>query len=245
MRGQALITGATGGLGRALAHAFAARDYDLFLLGQSPVKLERLQQEVAGYPISVKTAVCDLGRADDIRDLFVQTSGQLEGLSVLVNAAGISRGARVEALTEVDWNASLAINLTAPFLISQHCVPYLRRSRNASIINISSMAGVVGASKPSYAASKAGLIGLTKSLAGNLAPLGIRVNCIVPGAVDTEMISDWNEAKRSQIACGTFIGRIADPAEIANIALFLASPEASYVSGICFNATGGACPGPT
>ncbi|PIR64323.1 MAG: hypothetical protein COU63_04470, partial [Candidatus Pacebacteria bacterium CG10_big_fil_rev_8_21_14_0_10_36_11] len=160
--------------------------------------------------------------------------------TVLVNNAGVSVGGKLLDGSLAHWNLMMNVNLTAPFVLSQAFAKNSQENNiKGSIVNISSMVGVIGAKKPGYAASKAGLLGLTKAIAMQAGP-NIRCNAIYPGAMDTPMTADWDAETRKKIEAGTPIGRIADPREIAQIVAFLADDQqSSYLTGAVINATGG------
>ena len=236
----ALITGATGGVGRAISGILARDGFDLFLTATKQQELSDLAAE-----LSAKFASCVVFWKDgDLSDtLFIQElfkSPFLVGnLAVLVNNAGISIGGDIFNLSDDDWAITIAVNLTAPFLLTRAAIPFMINHGNASIINIASLAAVQGAKKPNYAASKAGLIGLTKSIAQSVGHIGIRANAIVPGAIDTDLISDWDFNKRTAIVRQTPLGRIAKPEEVAEVVSFLASDKSRFITGTTINVTGG------
>jgi len=236
----ALITGATGGIGRAISGALARDGLDLFLTARSENNLSDLRAKLAHqFPertISVRSG--DLSDSSFIEDLFKLYLTNTD-LSVLVNNAGISIGTDIFSLSVADWEATIAVNLTAPFLLTRAALPILAARGGGSIINIASLAAVQGASKPNYAASKAGLIGLTKSTAQSVGGVGIRANAIIPGAVDTDMIADWNVENRAVVIDRTSLRRIASPNEIADVVSFLASDKSRFITGTAINVTGG------
>ena len=237
-----IITGATGGIGQAISFVLARDGHDLLLVGRNKMKLRELKRELKKTfsSRSFFTACVDLRSSEEIHTLFKRKDIPFVSLYGLVNNAGVAVGGDIFTLSENDWNTDISVNLKAPFLFCQHTVQIMREHNNkGSIVNISSIAGVVGAKKPNYSSSKSGIIGLTKSIAQNVGSLGIRVNSIAPGAVDTEFIADWDEMKRKKIAEKTLVGRIAEPSEIAEIVGFLMSEKASFVTGTVINASGG------
>jgi len=229
MKKIVVITGAASGIGKATADVLQS-EYDLVLLDKAEISRQ-------GKGIWVRQ--CDLLQTDQIAALWQDSEIPWEHLWGLVNCAGITVGGDIFDLTESEWDLDQAINLKAPFLMSQAAARHLQRNGGGSIVNISSLAGVQGAKKPNYAASKAGILGLTKAIAARAGQFGIRCNAIYPGAVDTPLIADWDEAKRLQIVGNTPLGRLARPEEIAQVVRFLLSEQASYITGAALNATGG------
>lgn len=163
---------------------------------------------------------------------------EAEMLQGLVNLAGVSIGDSIDTLSDPDWEESLSINATAPMRLCRTAVPFLERSGGA-IVNVGSPVGTIGARKPSYAASKAALHGLTMSLARNLGPRGLRVNLLLPGTCSTYLTADWSEEKKRAVAENTFLKRLCRPEEIASVICFLLSDEASYLTGSVIDMTAG------
>lgn len=235
-----IVTGAASGIGRSITKKLLHQGYDITAVDRNTHGLELLEKDFKKFSPHITTRTVDLGKPEEIRHFFKDKKISWDNMFGLVNAAGITIGSNIFELTEQDWNLDLAVNLTAPFLLTQHVVKLLQRyKKHGSIVNISSLAGIQGAKKPNYASSKAGLIGLTKSVAGVVGQYGIRVNAIYPGAVNTPLIADWNDKKRANIREHTPLGRIAEPDEIAEIVAFLLSDNASFVHGAVINATGG------
>lgn len=237
-----LVTGASGGIGQAIASALARDGFSLILLAKKEQRLRRISKKFRlEYPRqSFWVAFVDLSNSTDIHRLFSRKDIPFKNIYGLVNNAGVCLGEDIFSLTEEDWDLDLAVNLKAPFLLTQHIVTLLRHySSTGAIVNISSLAGVAGAKKPNYASSKAGLLGLTKSTAIAVGKFNIRVNAVIPGAVDTPLISDWDSAKRDKIKSNTLLTRIAKPEEIAEVVSFLMSDKSSYLSGTAINATCG------
>ena len=238
----AIVTGATGGIGKAICAVLAGDGYDLILVGRNKktlsaevTRLRRLYPKQLFY-----WAIVHMEQPREIHHFFQRKDLPFAQLSILVNNAGISVGDDIFSLTEKDWDESFAVNVKAPFLFMQHTVHLMKDNRtHGSIINISSLTGLIGARKPNYASSKAGLIGLAQSVARSVGEFGIRVNTIAPGAVDTDLIADWDKKKRQSVIDQTLVKRIAAPEEIAEIVSFLASNKASYIIGAVINATGG------
>lgn len=237
-----LVTGAAGGIGRAISYVLARDGYGLILIGKNKLRLDAVVQKLKKkFKKRVFLAVSvDLGESMKIHNFFKREDIPFSNIFGLVNNAGVTVGGDIFSLTEKDWDLDLTVNLKAPFLLTQYLVRLLRSQRRPGvIINISSLAGVTGAKKPNYASSKAGLLGLTKSVAKTVGKYRVRVNAIFPGAVDTNLIADWSANKRQKIIGRTSLGRLAKPEEIAEIVSFLISDKASYITGAVINATGG------
>ncbi len=235
----ALVTGAGGGLGTAICKILAGNGLGIIAVDlMETEKLKELLSEIDSNLELVLGGV-DFSKPEAVVEA-VESFLPNKNWTVLVNNAGISIGGKLLDSTVDQWNAMMNVNLTAPFVLSQAFARNAEETgASGSIINISSMVGIVGAKKPGYAASKAGLIGLTKAVAMQAGP-NIRCNAIYPGAMNTPMTADWDETTRKAIAKNTPIGRIAEPEEIARIVAFLADSEQSgFMTGAVLNATGG------
>ncbi len=238
----AIITGASGGIGKAICRTLARDGYDIVLLVRDAARLtnetktlERLYPKQRFYG-----AVVDLEQPAEIRTFFLRKDIPFARVSVLVNNAGVSVGDDIFTISEKDWDTSLTVNLKAPFLLIQEVVRRMKKYKiSGSIINIASIAALVGARKPNYAAAKAGLIGLTKAVAQSAGPYNIRVNAVAPGAVDTALIADWDKERRQAVIGRTVLHKIARPEDIAEIISFLASDKSSFITGAVINASGG------
>lgn len=238
----AIVTGASSGIGRAIAIALARDGYSGMLLGRNRKRLGEIQRKLTKvFPKQrFYSAAVRLENHADIMRFLSQKDIPFKQVKVVVNCAGISYGGDAFSANKKDWDENIAVNLSAPFYLIQTIAKIMiDQKTKGSIVNIASLAGVVGAKKPGYAASKAGLIGLTKSFALAVGKYGIRVNAITPGAVDTELIADWDKKKREVVIKKTPLGRIALPEEIAAIVSFLVSDKASFLTGMVINATGG------
>lgn len=222
------ITGASGGMGSATCHLLLDSGYSIIALDHNQQRLSKLADQL---PADRFQAVClDLADSD-----FCQTLSSIfleaDGFYGIVNFAGISKGEHIEKLEDQDWEESLAVNVTAPMKLARLAAPIMRARGGGVIINVSSPVGFVGARKPSYAASKAAMHGLTLSLARNLGSYNIRTNTLVPGTAITHMTKDWSEQKRQAVAGGLFLGRLCETVEIAKVIRFLVSEDASYLCG--------------
>lgn len=245
---RALITGAGAGQGRAVARLFAAQGCDLALCDIDPGGLEETAASLCAQEARVFTKVVDVARISEIEACVAEAGRSLGGIDILYNNAGISVTCSMDAVDEALWDRIHAINLKAYFFAARAALPFLRRSNAATIINVGSMAGHTGlAGLSAYCASKGGVHQLTKALAVELAPDAIRVNCIAPGLVETEMVTASLAGLPAPERAATIAGwagrqlfkRAGDPAEIAAIALFLASDQASFLTGEIVHAAGG------
>lgn len=232
-----VVTGAAGGIGAAICQVLADEGHELIAID---VSLAAVQAATKHLKTVVYPIACDLAEPNNVSQLFTREELPWHIVTGLVNCAGVAIGQDIFELSLEDWQRDLAINLTAPFLFTKHLVKTMKNHQTmGSIVNISSLAGIQGAKKPNYAASKAGLIGLTKATALRAGQYGIRCNAIYPGAVNTSLIADWDEAKMQHIASQTPLGRIAEPREIAELVAFLLSEKSSFMTGAVLNITGG------
>jgi NAD(P)-dependent dehydrogenase (short-subunit alcohol dehydrogenase family) len=237
---RVLVTAGASGIGLATARAFAREGASVVICDVDTAAL----RAVAGSDSSLQQAVCDVADPAAVARLFETATGALGGLDVLVNNAGIAGPtAACETVLLADWQRTLAVNLTGQFLCAQHAIPWLKTSRNASIANLSSAAGRFGFPlRTPYAASKWGVIGLTKSLSIELGPHGVRVNAICPGSVagpriDAVFASRAQargiapEVARDEALAKTSLRRLVSADDIANAIVFLASPLGANISG--------------
>lgn len=235
----ALVTGAAGGLGKAICKSLITKGFKIAAI--DVLETEKLTAELSEISEHLELVVggVDFSKPETIVPALGSFAGN-KSWTVLVNNAGVSVGGKLIDGSLDHWNLMMNINLTAPFVLSQALYQNIsEHNTKGSIVNISSMVGVIGAKKPEYAASKAGLLGLTKSVAMQSGP-NLRCNAIYPGAMDTPMTADWDSETRAKIAANTPIGRIAKPEEIAKIAAFLADDtESGFLTGSVINATGG------
>ncbi|MBT4124060.1 MAG: SDR family oxidoreductase [Candidatus Pacebacteria bacterium] len=237
-----IITGAASGIGLATSKMLYNEGWQLLLIDRNIEKLNKLKLELS-YKKDIYIQKADLSVNQEIKDIFANKDIPWFNLHGLVNCAGTSVGDSILNISEKDWHSSLQVNLTAPFLLTKYFLDKKLDKKNkitsGSIVNISSMLGLTGGKKPNYAATKAGLIALTKSTALITGEYNIRVNAICPGAVDTPMTAAWPADKRQAIIQNTPLKRIAHPDEISNIIRWLLSNESSFLNGSIINATGG------
>lgn len=249
----AVVTGAGGGIGRAIALRFAREGarvacLDIEIEHTDPLSLKvetiRLYEEtvkaVQAAGGEAMGAAADVTQADQVERAVGTVLDGWKRVDILVNNAGITRDGLVMRMKDDDWNRVLQVNLTGAFLMSRAVVRPMMRAQNGRIINISSVIGLIGnAGQANYAASKAGLIGLTKSLAREVASRNILVNAIAPGFIDTAMTRALGDEARERLLQQIPTGRLGQPEDVAAVATFLASDLSSYVTGIVVNVSGG------
>ena len=237
----ALVTGAGRGTGRAIAETFAAQGAYVYLNyhGSKEAAEEAVAQIVkdGGKAEAVQCNVADFQACGEMITRIIKKSGRLD---ILVNNAGVTKDGLLMKMSEEDYDQVLDINLKGTFHTIRHASRYLIRQRTGRIINITSVSGVLGnAGQANYSASKAGVIGLTKSAARELASRGICVNAVAPGYVETDMTKVLPEQVRVQMLSQIPLGRAAVPQEIANVVLFLASEQSAYMTGQVLCVDGG------
>ncbi len=233
----ALVTGATGGIGAELATALHRQGAHVALSG---TRQERLDDLAAQLGERVATLPCDLSDRDAVSALPGQAEAALGSLDIVVNNAGITRDNLFMRMKDEEWDQVIQVNLTATFLICRGALKGMMKRRFGRIINIASISGVIGnPGQGNYAASKAGMVGMTKSLAREVAPRGITANCIAPGFIETAMTGELNEKQVETIAAAIPSGTFGKPADIAAAAVYLASDEAGYVTGETLHVNGG------
>jgi 3-oxoacyl-[acyl-carrier protein] reductase len=233
----ALVTGATGGLGGAMARALHAQGATLMVSGTRQEALEALAVELGSR---VHVRACNLGQKDDVEALVPAAEEAMGQLDILVNNAGITRDGLFMRMKDEDWEQVINVNLTSTFRLSRAALRGMMKRRFGRIISITSVVGVTGnAGQGNYAASKAGMIGMTKSLAAEVASRGITANCVAPGFIQSPMTDVLNDRQREGILATIPAGRLGTGDEIAASVVWLASREAGYVTGQTLHVNGG------
>lgn len=234
-----LITGASGGIGKAAALAFAEKGYGVALQYCGNEKAAReTAEEILFRDGSAGVFQADLSREDEVEALFDEAEKQFGFFDVLVNNAGADWKGLLTDMTLSEWERLVGINCTGTFLCSRRALPPMVRKKTGCIVNVSSIWGEVGAScEAAYSASKAAVIGLTKALAKEMGPSGIRVNCVSPGVIDTPMNGDLTKEDLNALREETPLSRIGTPEEVAEAILFLA--ENTFVTGQVLGVNGG------
>ena len=237
-RQVALVTGATRGIGRAIAQALAAQGFVVIGTATSPEGAATITESLAPHGgRGLCLNVNDAAGVEAAIDGIVKTHG---GLHVLVNNAGITRDTLAMRMQDDDWDAVLDTNLKAVFRCSRAVMRTMMKQRHGRIISITSVVGAAGnAGQANYAAAKAGVAGMTRSLARELGSRNITVNCIAPGFIATDMTADLPEAQKTALLGQIPLGRLGTPEEIAHAVVFLASPLAGYVTGAELHVNGG------
>jgi 3-oxoacyl-[acyl-carrier protein] reductase len=234
---KALITGASGGIGGAIARALHAQGASVALTGTREAALAALSTEL-GERSHILAA--DLSRPEEPERLVRETEAALGGLDILVNNAGVTRDGLAMRMRDEDWQAVLDINLTAGFRLIRAALRGLLRRRHGRVISITSLVGTVGnPGQANYAASKAAVVAMSKSIAAEVASRGITVNCIAPGFITTAMTDKLTDEQRARGTAAIPLERFGLPEEVAAAAVYLASAEAAYVTGQTLHVNGG------
>jgi 3-oxoacyl-[acyl-carrier protein] reductase len=234
---KALVTGATGGIGEAIARTLHARGATVGLHGTRAEKLESLAADLGGR---VKVFPADLSDRDAVKALGQKAESELEGVDILVNNAGITEDGLFVRMSDDDWDSVIEVNLTAVFRLTRELTHPMMRRRFGRIVNITSVVGVTGnPGQANYCASKAGMIGLTKSLAQEIATRNVTVNCVAPGFIESAMTGKLNDKQKEAIMAAIPAKRMGTGDEVASAVAFLASNEAGYVTGQTLHVNGG------
>ncbi len=236
----ALVTGASQGIGRACALALARAGARVALAARNEAKLAEVAAEIAADGGTAQAFAIDIASEDSIKAGAKAAIGHFGSIEILVNNAGITKDGLMLRMKRADWDAVLSTNLTGTFLLTQALVSPMLKARWGRIINITSVVGETGqAGQANYAASKAGLIGLTKSLARELASRGITSNAVAPGYVETAMTAVLDEKQRETMLTQIPLARAGTDQDVANAVRFLASDEAAYITGHVLDVNGG------
>jgi len=238
----ALVTGAGRGIGKAIALAFAGEKAHVVINDICPKdELEKLAGDISALGVQSMAIQADVTQSDQVKEMIGQIEETFGRLDILVNNAGIIRRGTIETVTEEDWDQVIRVNLKGTFNCSKAVVAIMKRQRMGKIINVSSVAGKTGdiTSAPGYGPSKAAIDALTKTLARELAPYGINVNAVAPHAIETEMSAQWSEEKRKSIIEAIPLKRLGTPEDVAQAVLFLASHNATFITGEILDVNGG------
>jgi 3-oxoacyl-[acyl-carrier protein] reductase len=234
----ALITGATGGIGAAIARVLHEAGATVAVSGTRAVVLEELKAELGAERVHVLP--CNLSDAADVEKLVPAAETAMGSVDILVNNAGITRDGLAMRMKDDDWNAVIDVNLTAGFRLARAAMRGMMKKRWGRIVNITSVVGITGnPGQANYVASKAGIIGLTKSLAQELASRSVTVNAVAPGFIATPMTDVLNDKQKEGILTRVPAGKLGSPEDIAAAVLYLASNEAGYVTGQTLHVNGG------
>jgi len=236
-----MITGGASGIGRTCATLFAAEGAHIALVDRDPTGMHTTILELSDFDVGAKAFEAEVTSPDSIRRAVKDIQDGFHRIDALINSAGVYREVPVEKLSLEEWEETIRINLSGTFLCSQAVIPTMKKQGKGSIVNIASLAGQVGGlvAGADYSVSKAGVIGLTKSLARAVAKYGIRVNTISPGPCESPMTAKWPPKRKAEFEKTVPLGRIGRPEDIANTALFLCSDLASYIHGARIDVNGG------
>ncbi|MBX4911185.1 MULTISPECIES: 3-oxoacyl-[acyl-carrier-protein] reductase [Rhizobium] len=234
---KALVTGASGGIGEEIARLLHKQGAIVGLHGTRVEKLEALAAELGER---VKIFPANLSDRDEVKALGQKAEAELEGVDILVNNAGITKDGLFVRMSDEDWDAVIEINLTATFRLTRELTHPMMRRRYGRIINITSVVGVTGnPGQANYCASKAGMIGFTKSLAQEIATRNVTVNCVAPGFIESAMTGKLNDKQKEAIMGAIPMKRMGTGGEVASAVAYLASSEAAYMTGQTLHVNGG------
>jgi 3-oxoacyl-[acyl-carrier protein] reductase len=235
-----LVTGASRGIGRGIAHALAGHGINVAIASRKLADAEAAAADVAKSGVSARGYACDVASMDDVTRLAAAVLEDFDKLDYLVNNAGITRDKLILRMKPEDWDQVIGTNLTGVYNCVKAFAPHFIKQRGGRIINVSSVVGLTGnAGQANYAASKAGIIGLTRSLAKEFGSRGITVNAIAPGYIATEMTDGLDEDIRAKMLESIPLGRLGTVADVANVVIFLLSNMADYVTGQVITCDGG------
>ena len=227
----ALITGAGSGIGEATARRFAAEGAVVVVNDVDVERARAVAHDLQEKGAAALAVVADVTRRNDVEHMIARTVTEFGHLDILINNAGVNRDAMSHKMTEEQWDLVLAVNLKGTFLCAQAALQRMRERGWGRVVNTSSVGALGNIGQANYSASKAGVIGLTKTLALEYARYGITVNCVAPGPVMTRMLASLPDPIKEKIVGQVPVGRIADPSEVAAVHAFLASDDASFITG--------------
>lgn len=237
----AIVTGGTRGIGRAIALKLADHGANIVInYRNSDKEAEELKAILEGKGVKVLTVKCDISNFEDSKNLMDKCKEVFGKIDILVNNAGITKDTLIMRMKEEDFDNVIDVNLKGTFNCAKHASAIMLKQRFGKIINMTSVVGIAGnAGQVNYAASKAGVIGLTKSLAKELGSRGITVNAVAPGFINTDMTASLSEKVKEEASKNIPLKRLGDPEDVANLVGFLASDAANYITGQVINVDGG------
>ncbi len=236
----ALVTGGAQGIGRAVALTLARNGADVVISDVNQEKAEQTAAEISGLGRRSMALKADVAREDDVEKMVEAVLERFGRIDILVNNAGIARDKLILRMSEGDWDAVLNVNLKGTFNCTKTVLKYMSRQRSGKIVNIASVVGEMGnAGQANYAASKAGVIGLTKTVAREFAQRGINVNAVAPGYIQTSMTEAIPEKAKEELKRMIPMERLGTPEDVAEAVLFLVSDVSSYITGQVLNVNGG------
>lgn len=235
------VTGGSRGIGKAIALKYAQNGYNVVINYVSDkTNVEELKKKFEELKVECLIEKADVSKSEEVEQIVKKTIEKFKKIDVLINNAGITRDGLLMRMKEEDFDKVIEINLKGTFLVTKSVIPYMLKKRDGKIINLASVVGVTGnAGQCNYSASKAGIIGFTKSIAKELASRNIRANAIAPGFIDTDMTSVLSDEVKDSIKAQIPMKRMGTAQEIANVAYFLGCEESSYITGQVINIDGG------
>jgi len=236
-----LVTGGSRGIGREVAEVYAENGYDVVINYVSDkTDIEGIKNEFEGKGVKCLLVKADVSKAEDVDNMVEEAIKEFGKIDVLVNNAGITRDTLLMRMSEEDFDKVIEINLKGTYLVTKAVTKYMMKKRSGSIINLASVVGVVGnAGQTNYSASKAGIIGFTKSVAKELASRNIRANAVAPGFIETDMTSVLSDSVKENISTQIPLKRMGTAREVAEVIYFLGSDKSSYITGQVINIDGG------
>lgn len=236
-----LVTGGTRGIGRKIAEKYAENGYNLVLNYVSDnTDIDEIKNEFVKYNNEVLILKADVSKYDECEKLVKEAIEKFGKIDVLVNNSGITKDGLIAIMKEENFNKVIDVNLKGTFNMCRNVIPYMVKKKNGNIVNVSSVVGIAGnAGQSNYSASKAGIIGFTKSIAKELSARNIRVNAVAPGFIDTDMTSVLTDKVKENIYSQIPLKRMGEAKEVANVVYFLSSDESSYITGQVINVDGG------
>ena len=241
----AIVTGGSKGIGAGVCEVFCEEGAHCFVIARHAEAIDATVAELRRAGGKADGLVCDVSKSDSVRAMADEVCGKAGRIDILVNNAGYHNSKGIETLTEEDWDSLVDTNLKSMFLCTKHALSHLKKSRGV-VINMSSMVGLVGQPNAcAYAATKGGIIAMTKNLAIDLAPYGIRVNVICPGWIQTPLVEEWFDKQADPAEARRYIysqhpiGRIGTPREVGKAALFLATEDSAFTTGSVLECDGG------
>jgi 3-oxoacyl-[acyl-carrier protein] reductase len=236
----AIVTGGARGIGNEIARLFAKEGCDIALCDVNPEVLASAQKGIEEMSRQCITAVVDVTKADQVESFVQKTLDKFGKIDILVNNAGITKDTLLVRMSEADWDAVLGVNLKGAFNCTKAVAKVMMKQRDGRIVNMASIIGLIGnAGQANYAASKGGLIALTKTVAKELASRNVRVNAIAPGFIQTDMTAKLPDNVKAEMLKHVPMGKMGTVTDVANLALFLASDDSSYITGQVITVDGG------